>query len=1101
MTNLLEGIIPDPGALYAANILGFNGQNCQFDGTNLTNSCMFQSSFEYITLENWDSYFVCDLDLGVAKEGILNHPQLGEVYIKPNPYISENSQKDIWINFKSKQVASSEFVGGQLGWFNFNIENVIGHPVLQNINSSSRAMLGQFQENLAVFMFSNTTNFYHCFICNENKQIFVSESLEGLDNISYYINQPAGFQFFPLFEIGDFPPEWSLSEEEVYVPEGIASVYKKSFIIKGSVPIAYNILDYGNGDQFTVDEFGSLEFINTPSFEEGQLNQYLVKIRAENNFGYSDLSLTVIVEFVPPPLPLWSDQEEDIYLNDGEVDININSSLIQGNQGVTYSIDLTAQDVKDKININENTGVMSFKSPPGINDSAYYEIILTATNSSGSDNVVINVFIVRPFIALNKTELLVAVDEWINNKEVAKFLYQDIHLWDVSQVTDMSWLFLNKNFNDDISSWNVSNVTNMSNMFEGSSFNQSIENWNVSNVTDMSSMFLGSSFNQSIENWNVSNVTDMSSMFLGSSFNQSIENWNVSNVTDMSSMFLGSSFNQSIANWNVSNVTNMSNMFEGSSFNQSIANWNVSNVTNMSSMFERSSFNQSIENWNVSNVTNMSSMFERSSFNQFIANWNVSKVTNMSSMFERSSFNQSIANWNVSNVTNMSRMFLRNTAFNQSIGNWNTGSLVDLTEMFRYASGFNNGYTAGSPSPSLAWNVAGITDMGYLFSEAGSFNGDLSSWNLSSVTNIEYMFSECVNFNRSLNGWGSTTSNITNMKGVFYKAYNFNGYISNWDTSNVTDMSYMFYHTVFNQPIGNWNTGSVRYMNNMFEWPSGRPPGVSYSVTAFNQPIGGWDTSNVVSMERMFYNNGVFNQSIGNWHTGRVVVMRGMFARARKFNQAIGGWDVSSVTDMSSMFDNSSFNQSIANWNVSNVTNMYRMFSSARSFNQPVGNWNTSKVLNMSMMFLDAESFNQPIGQWNTSSVQNTASMFWGASAFNQPFEGWDLSNVIQMQLMFSEAISFDQDISGFIISSNLTRADRMFLNGKELVNGVFTQKQMSFSTNNYDKLLNAWSNLPDIPKDITFGAGTTKYSSASRVSREKLVNEYGWYIADGGQL
>ena len=47
-----------------------------------------------------------------------------------------------------------------------------------------------------------------------------------------------------------------------------------------------------------------------------------------------------------------------------------------------------------------------------------------------------------------------------------------------------------------------------------SSFNQPLNNWDVSNVTDMSYMFEGAtSFNQPLNNWNVSNVEDMSCMF------------------------------------------------------------------------------------------------------------------------------------------------------------------------------------------------------------------------------------------------------------------------------------------------------------------------------------------------------------------------------------------------------------------------------------------------------------------------------------------------------------------------------------------------------------------------------------------------------------
>ncbi|WP_071646491.1 BspA family leucine-rich repeat surface protein [Mycoplasma capricolum] len=48
--------------------------------------------------------------------------------------------------------------------------------------------------------------------------------------------------------------------------------------------------------------------------------------------------------------------------------------------------------------------------------------------------------------------------------------------WDVSEVTDMSYMFFQtSNFNQDISNWNTSNVENMSCMFKGSkSFNQNI---------------------------------------------------------------------------------------------------------------------------------------------------------------------------------------------------------------------------------------------------------------------------------------------------------------------------------------------------------------------------------------------------------------------------------------------------------------------------------------------------------------------------------------------------------------------------------------------------------------------------------------------------
>ena len=73
--------------------------------------------------------------------------------------------------------------------------------------------------------------------------------------------------------------------------------------------------------------------------------------------------------------------------------------------------------------------------------------------------------------------------------------------------------------------------------------------WNVSNITDMSYMFSHSKFNGDISNWDVSNVTDMSWMFLCSFFNGDISMWDVSNVTYMYGMVSYSEFNGDISLW------------------------------------------------------------------------------------------------------------------------------------------------------------------------------------------------------------------------------------------------------------------------------------------------------------------------------------------------------------------------------------------------------------------------------------------------------------------------------------------------------------------------------------------------------------------------
>ena len=96
----------------------------------------------------------------------------------------------------------------------------------------------------------------------------------------------------------------------------------------------------------------------------------------------------------------------------------------------------------------------------------------------------------------------------------------------------------------DISYWNVSNVTNMSYMFYGCEELKSVgdlSNWDVSNVTLMRTMFSYCSKLKSlgdISGWDVSNVNDMNSMFYScESFNQDISGWDVSSVTYMNLMF------------------------------------------------------------------------------------------------------------------------------------------------------------------------------------------------------------------------------------------------------------------------------------------------------------------------------------------------------------------------------------------------------------------------------------------------------------------------------------------------------------------------------------------------------------------------------------
>lgn len=144
-------------------------------------------------------------------------------------------------------------------------------------------------------------------------------------------------------------------------------------------------------------------------------------------------------------------------------------------------------------------------------------------------------------------------------------------------------------------------ITSLTYMFNGArSFNGDISNWDVSKVTDMSWMFNQSQFNGDISGWNTSKVTTMSYMFSQSKFNKDISGWDVSNVKDMSDMFWQNpNFNQNILPWKTNNVTNMDDMFNSATaFNQNLSGWNVSKVTSHTNFNANSALDPlNLPNW------------------------------------------------------------------------------------------------------------------------------------------------------------------------------------------------------------------------------------------------------------------------------------------------------------------------------------------------------------------------------------------------------------------------------------------------------------------------------------------------------------------------
>ena len=105
-------------------------------------------------------------------------------------------------------------------------------------------------------------------------------------------------------------------------------------------------------------------------------------------------------------------------------------------------------------------------------------------------------------------------------------------------------------------------------------------------------------------------------------------------------------------------------------------------------------------------------------------------------------------------------------------------------------------------------DLSGVTDMTYMFTNAHSFDGDLSAWDVSEVTDMFAMFHDATSFNGDLSTWD--VSKVTDMIDMFHGATSFNGDLSTWDVSKVTDMNSMFFEAhSFNGDLAAWDVSEV----------------------------------------------------------------------------------------------------------------------------------------------------------------------------------------------------------------------------------------------------------------------------------------------------
>lgn len=247
--------------------------------------------------------------------------------------------------------------------------------------------------------------------------------------------------------------------------------------------------------------------------------------------------------------------------------------------------------------------------------------------------------------------------------------------------------------------------------------------------------------------------------------------------------------------------------------------------------------------------------------------------------------------------------------------------------------------------------------------------------------------------------------------------------LSGIDSSNTTDMSYMFW-------------GGVAYDGAII---------VDSIKTTID--LSALNTSNVTNMEGTFFDFSAETLDASSLDTANVTNMYWMFRGMQNLTSInLAGFNTANVTDMSGMFDGDIKLTSldVSMFNTSNVTNMYYMFQKCQSLTQlDLRNFDTRNVTSMAQMFQDCSGLTSlNVTSFSTNPEGNYSAMFKGCSSI----EAIDVSS-----LDFHGKLAFDGSYTGEFyavsmfegmtalkelnlenwktVQCNRTMADRMFAN------------------------------------------------------------------------
>jgi surface protein len=270
-----------------------------------------------------------------------------------------------------------------------------------------------------------------------------------------------------------------------------------------------------------------------------------------------------------------------------------------------------------------------------------------------------------------------------------------------------------------------------------------------------------------------------------------------------------------------------------------------------------------------------------------------------------------------------------------------------------------------------------------MFSDCRSLTslGGVFNFNTSNVTNMSYMFCYCSSLT-TLDVSNFNTSNVTDMRDMFYRCYALTSLnLNNFKVNANTDISGIIAGCTSLTPS---TLKMDSFKNIKFKKASSLCEGfksqemVDYICsiidlsenTDFSSMFANIGIKNLVIPKIKIKNGAKINSILGNDNFG---------SETQKINVDASNVDISDISDVSYIFAWSKRVESldVSNFNTSKVTNMSNMFLNCESLTTlNISNWDTSNVTNMYCMFDNCTNLTTIVGVIDMKSCTNYNNMF-----------------------------------------------------------------------------------------------------------------------------